>query len=133
MAARVTSAEVIAITSDDIPSTVTDVDVFIGIATLDVDDFLGSTSLNAARLKNIELYLSAHYAIVKYKFTTSEKAGSVGAGNQHKEDLGWALTHYGQQAMALDSTGTLAKHNKAVINGGTTTPSLTWSGTEYPL
>ena len=123
--ARVTDTEVKAIASDDIPATL-DTTTFIEIATLDVDELLDGKDMSATRLKHIELYLSAHYAIIKTKFVKSEKAGSVSQSFQEKNELGLSLTHYGQMAMTLDTSGTLSKRNKATFeNGASATAGLT--------
>jgi len=113
--ARVTDSEVKAIAPDDIPAML-DTTTFIEIATLDVDELLADKGMSDARLKNVELYLSAHYAVLKTKFVKTEKAGSVSQSFQEKNDLGLSLTHYGQMTMTLDTSGTLANRNKATFD-----------------
>jgi len=133
--ARVDSDEVLEIVSDDVPTTVAgediDLDPFINVANRYVTANLDSALLSAAQLKDIELYLAAHFAVLKYKFSTDEKAGSVSASYQNKNDLGLALTHYGQTAMTLDTTGELSRLNAQIKNGGSSQVSVSWMGEDY--
>lgn len=126
--ARVTSTEVKAIAADTIPDDVTDLSAFIDVANRMVDRIITDASMTETDKKDVELYLSAHFATLKYRYTVSEKAGSVAESYQHKEDKGLDLTHYGQTAMQLDFSGALAQHNEAIKGGENVTASLTWLG-----
>lgn len=105
--ARVTDEEVQAVTGDS--SAVTS---FVTTANLIVTDELGTSGLSDSRLKQIELYLAAHFWAI-----TNERGGLVEkevdnakeryAGTSTK-DTGFRSTRFGQQAMALDTTGVLA-------------------------
>lgn len=106
--ARVTTTEVNAIFAVE---TLSDLDTFITTANLVVTDELSSAGLSTNRLKQIELYLSAHYAAV-----TFEKGGlrkqKIGEAEEDYKVIGSGIiglssTRYGQQAITLDPTGTL--------------------------
>jgi hypothetical protein len=125
---RVTDAEVKVIASSDIPASL-DTAPFIAIANLDVTELLGGAGLSVDRLKNVELYLSAHYALIKTKFVTGEAAGPVNQSFQATADLGLSLTHYGQMAMTLDTSGILSSRNKATFTAGTSSSvTFGWLG-----
>lgn len=70
-----------------------------------------------AKLELIERWLAAHFFAVKFPRATAEKAGPVGENFQSKVDLALNVTHYGQQAMLLDSAGGLANYNAEVTSG----------------
>lgn len=115
MAARVTTSEVQAVY--DGYSTLSDYDTFIAIANLVVDEDLGSSGLSASRLKEIERYLAAHFAAL-----SKEKGGlrrkRVGEASEEYNipsfrELGYLSTRYGQQAVTLDTTGTLGANSKS--------------------
>ena len=106
--ARVTTTEVDKIFDVE---TIGDLDTFIATANLLVTEELGSAGLSSDRLKQIELYLAAHFAAV-----TFEKGGlrrqKIGDAEEDYKVLGASAiglvsTRYGQQAIALDSSGTL--------------------------
>jgi len=109
--ARVTKDEVRAIivtnstTIDD-----TALDSFINTANTFVTATLGSsTSLTSGQLKDIELYVAAHFVGIKDKRITSEKTGDASAKYEGKTEMGLKFTRYGQMAIMLDTSGTLAK------------------------
>ncbi len=80
-----------------------------------VDDLLTGKGMSAGRLRDIELYFSAHLVAVR-----DQEAGQVvsrdvgGTAAEYGGDLGQALsfTRYGQQAMVLDTSGTLSTVGK---------------------
>lgn len=110
MAARVTDEEVQAI-MDDYPD---DLTPFIELATLLVDEELASTDLSTDRLKQIEKWLSAHFAATKTPLTTQESVKISVAYQRSSPGKGLYATQYGQQAVVLDTTGTL----KRIAEGG---------------
>lgn len=106
--ALVTNAEVQALVQDD----VTDCDQFIETADLIITEDLSGSGLSADRLKQIELYLAAHFytislekgGLLKYKVGESaEEYQGVNRGSQ-----GLASTRFGTQAAILDTSGTLS-------------------------
>jgi hypothetical protein len=112
--ARVTSAEILAILplDDSNDGNPPDVESYIISANLFVSEELSSAGLSVARLKQIELYLAAHFATV-----TLEKGGltrqKIGESEDYFQawsntETGIKSTRYGQQAVMLDSSGTLS-------------------------
>jgi len=108
--ARVTADEVRAII--DVSTEVTDLTPFITAAGLLVDKVDEKAILTDAQLKEVERWLAAHYVALRDPRRASEKAGSVGESYQYKLGLGLEVTTYGQQAIMLDTTGTLFQINK---------------------
>ncbi len=102
--ALVTDSEVKAIIDTDRDTT-----PFIETADLIITENFATSGLTTARLTQIELYLSAHFvAITEEKGNLSEH----GKGDSKEKysmtfDRGLAMTRYGQQAIDLDTTGTL--------------------------
>ena len=86
-------------------------------------------SPSAAALELIERWLSAHFWAVYQQVAAQERAGSVGEMKQYRLDRGLETTMWGTQAMALDSTGTLARWNKQMKNGTPNKVKVTWMGT----
>lgn len=116
--ARVTEAEVQAI-MEDYPD---DLDPYIAVATLLVDEELDGLGMSDSRLKEIERWLSAHFAATATPLAKAEGVGKISQTLQRGRDgEGLATTQYGQNAIALDSSGTLAalsKGRKTVVDFG---------------
>lgn len=109
MANRVTSAEVYSIISKDAGIAVTDdLTVFIDVANDIVTTDLADAGYSDARLKSIELYLSAHFACLKYRQPINIIIDD--SEDDYKNGLkpGYYQTTYGQQAISLDTSGALA-------------------------
>lgn len=113
MANRVTSAEVYAIISSDagVPSAA-DLTIFIGVANDIVTTDLSDNDYSDTRLTNIELYLSAHFACLKYRQAVNIIIGDSEDDYENKLNQGYYQTTYGQQAITLDTSGTLAEASK---------------------
>ncbi len=104
--ARVTSSEVKGLIKTNF-----DVDPFIAIATLMVDESLVNQSLSDARLTQIELWLAAHFVAVAEErgaLVSSEK-GESKEEYEIKVGEGLNMTRFGQQVLMLDTTGILAE------------------------
>ena len=108
---RVTGTEVKAII--DTTLTASEIDPFITAANAMIDDLLSGSGLTTAQLKEVERWLSAHLVHIRDPKLTEQdindasdkyQVGKLGMGLEH--------TAYGQQAMFLDTTGTLAKAGK---------------------
>jgi hypothetical protein len=105
--ARVTESQVRSVAGE--PSSV-DASSAISVANLIVDEELYDTTLSNDRLTMIELYLSAHFLVL----TTREgpmAAQALGDATERYHNIyqaGLMSTRFGQQAVLLDSTGTLA-------------------------
>jgi hypothetical protein len=111
VSALVTTDEVKAIYT----TTRTDLSAFIDMADNLVTEQLASQGLSDTRLKNIELWLSAHFASVSdgNAEIIEERAGNSDVrytdftqGSSSVEGL--LMTTYGRQAVALDTSGTLS-------------------------
>ncbi len=97
-----------------IPPTVQDTDLnpFLTLANLIRTEDLANTTLSSSRLDNIELYLAAHFAAVTFEFggiKSQRKGQSTETYNgiaAKAQDL--RSTHYGQVALSIDTSGTLA-------------------------
>lgn len=66
------------------------------------------------RLELIERWLAAHFYAIKVPRAQEERAGPVWERIVSKADLGLDVTHYGQQAMRLDTKGGLAVLNNSI-------------------
>ena len=84
-------------------------DPFILSASVLVDEIEQNpkSNLTPERLELIERWLAAHFYAMRDPRAETEKAGSVGVTYQSKVDLNLSLSHYGQMAIVLDTTGTL--------------------------
>ena len=124
MAVRTSSAAVGGIIEVD--ATI-DLTPFIETASALVDDIAaGDTNsvLTDTRLELIERWLSAYFYAIRDPRTSRERADRIELTYQTKVDLNLSVTHYGQQAMILDSTGQL----KLLSDGKRRTVTLTWLG-----
>jgi len=85
------------------------VNAFINSAHYYVQDNLLNKGLSATALTQIKLWLSAHFLAIRDQRVESEGvAGEWQARYQGKTGMGFEATTYGQQALMLDTTGTLA-------------------------
>ena len=101
---------------------------FIETASSVVDDLAAiATTLTAAKLEQIERYLTAHVYEISVPDVNSESVKGVSRKFRGKTDLGLNLTHFGQMAMIIDTTGTLRKMSRR----GAVTPSADWLGYEH--
>jgi len=138
--ARRTTSELIAEIIELDPN-ITNLDPFILAASILVDRvqvaaeaddlLLPATDDDADRetiLETIETWLGAHFYAMRDPRATHEGVGSVQETYQSKVDLGLRLSHYGQMAIALDTTGTLA----AIADGraAVRTVQVSWLGTD---
>lgn len=83
-----------------------------------------NNSISAAQLILVETWLAAHFYCMRDPRVVSEKAGSVSATYQSKVGLKLYLSHYGQMAMSLDTTGILQS-----LSNGKRVATATWLGT----
>ena len=103
-----------------ITSTITtgQADAFILSANLFVTNHLGSTTLDADTLKDIERWVAAHLIAITYeRVARKEEAGSAKIEYVGTFAQGLKQTMYGQTAIELDTTGTLddlANGNKPI-------------------
>jgi len=112
--ARVTAAEV----KEVINTSLTEVQVipYITSANVYVTERLGSSTLAADTLKEIERWSTAHMiAITRERVAKSEEAG--GAKVEYVGEFGEGLksTPYGQMCISLDTTGLLVQEGKKKV------------------
>jgi len=88
-----------------------------------------STPYGDGRLALIECWLAAHFYTVRDPRAKSETAGPVSASYQSETDLGFDASHYGQNAMRLDTHGGLAELNFNSKKGKATVGGF-WAGTD---
>ena len=109
--ARITYTEVLEIV-DTAHATITEaaVNAYINIAHATVEENLLNKGLSADILKYIELYLAAHFLSLFAPRITSEDIADeyTVKFEMAKTGMGFQATAHGQQALALDTTGTLA-------------------------
>jgi len=100
---------------------------FIATATA-LTDYVSSEDsasvLTTALLLEIETYLAAHYYALYDRQFEAKKTGDASATFQGKTEMRLDSTIWGQQALALDISGTLARVSK-----GSSKLSLHWLGT----
>lgn len=82
-------------------------DPFINTANVLVTELLGNEGMTEERLKQIETYLSAHFASLRDPRFQSETVDGVSYTSQGQTGKGLESTFYGQTAMLLDSSGKL--------------------------
>jgi ornithine cyclodeaminase/alanine dehydrogenase-like protein (mu-crystallin family) len=104
MPQRVSDAEVRVI----FPTTLPTLQPFIETASVYVDTHLAGTGTAEPVLKEIERYLSAHFACFADPRALSVADGDTSVTLQRGQaGQGLHATQYGQAALALDGTGTL--------------------------
>lgn len=104
---------------------------FIEVASSIVDTVLDlpSVGYSTTVLELIERWLSAHFYAIRDPRPESEKAGPVSQKFQSEVDLGFNVTHYGQQAMRIDTKGLLASLDKSALEGKSRVIGMTYLGT----
>ena len=114
MANRVTATEVrVIITTSLLDAAIT---AYIGIANPIVTDTL-TCGLSAARLKEIERWLTAHLiSIVEERQTTEEKLGEATVKYAGVYGEGLKGSSYGQMVLLLDTCGQFANLGKKSVN-----------------
>lgn len=83
--------------------------------------------LDSSALRNIELWLAAHFYAHRDQLYKSKSTDRASATFQGQTKLRLESTQYGQTALVLDVTGTLDSLNK----GGKTKVGSRWLGTDY--
>ena len=108
MTIRITQAQVLALITTD-----KDVGAFILTANIIVNEHLISSGLSNNMLAQIELYLAAHITalVVEKGGLVRNSIGDSADSYANVYKAGFSSTRFGQQAMTLDSTGTLASLN----------------------
>lgn len=97
------------IIGDEYPSV--DLTPFVNAANLIITEDMASSGLSQARLDLIASYLGAHFAMLTLEHgqvTFSKTGDSAEYYGWKSGSTGLQLTRYGQTALSLDSSGTLA-------------------------
>lgn len=115
------------IETDDV--NISDLTPFIDTANGLVEELLAEKH-DSTRLELIERWLAAHFYAIRDNRPSMESVGSVSEHYQHKLDTYLGCTMYGQSALALDTSGELAKLNKKMKEGGGFTPTMTHLGSQ---
>ena len=90
----------------------TDLQPFIAVATAFVDDIeAADASVSDDRLATVEQLVAAHLACLRYPRLSKKEIGPMAETREGESAMGLNATSYGQQAIALDPTGTLATVN----------------------
>jgi len=127
---RTTDAAVRAIIVVD--KAITDLTPYMDAAHYMVDQVCTDITEENATL--VETWLSAHYVTIRDPRTSSEGVSGISASYQGVVGLALNSSIYGQQAMAFDMTGGLARWNAQIISGKTKRPAgITWMGTSAEL
>jgi len=89
-----------------------EINAFISNATLIVTEELSGKGLSADRLELITKYLTGHFIILTIEQGGVRRSRTGAADESYvappPDRQGFATTRFGQQAIALDSSGTLA-------------------------
>ena len=82
----------------------------IDTANVLVDTYLAASGLSESVLEKIELYLAAHFVALTEEGggITRKKIGDADESYANIFEEGFRSTRFGQNALALDSSGTLA-------------------------
>lgn len=104
-------------------------DPFIDTANQLVTEVCVGAGYADGRLEMIERWLAAHFYAMRDPRATQEVARGVGQSLQSAVSYGFKASHFGQQALRLDTAGGLAALDKATERGGIRTVSGTYLGT----
>jgi hypothetical protein len=108
---RTNESDVRAIFDTDLDST--SLTAWIEIASEYVDDIAAAdSSLSSTRLETLEKLITAHFASSQDQRIQRADRNSASVTYQGETGEGFSGTKYGQQALALDPTGTLANSQK---------------------
>lgn len=82
---------------------------FITTAHLIITEDLATSGLSTDRKTQVELYLAAHFCAITEERGNLARHRKGDSSEEYKMEIGYglALTRYGQQAMQLDTSGTL--------------------------
>jgi hypothetical protein len=89
------------------------VDQWIDIANHLVDDVAAAdSSLSSSRLTDLETLVAQHFLATQAPRAESQSGGVRSISYQGETGMGFKATQYGQRALTLDPTGTLAGSNR---------------------
>lgn len=93
-----------------------DINPFLDTAVALADSVIG-TALADTMMEQVQKYLAAHFIGITDPRLQSAQVKSLLESYQTKLSLGLGVTHFGQVAMTLDTTGKLAAWNQRVVEG----------------
>lgn len=105
IAPPITDSEVIEISA----SSSSDLTPFIRVANSIITAHFADTDLSDELIREIAIYLAAHFAFLHEGQVKSEKIGASSTTFNLATDLALMSTTFGQQAIFLDSSGVLAQ------------------------
>src|SRR5206468_2043019 len=112
-----------------IQTKLTDLNPFVQAAdaivqsTLVSNPYYKSLPAAGALLYQVELWLAAHFVAIRDQRPVTQIVGEVSAHFVNKFDYDLRLTTYGQQACALDASGSLRRMGKRIAS---------WTATSLP-
>lgn len=112
----------------DFNPSIDDLDPFMDAANQLVTELCAPAGYNAARLTSIETWLAAHFLAIRDPRYQSETIGAASATTAMQLGLNLGLTPFGQQAMFLDTNGSLAWIDKHISQGKRAKAGITWLG-----
>lgn len=84
-----------------------------------------------ATLTLIETQLAAHFYYMSFQKARTAQVGPIMERFDVKVDMGLQNSEYGQNAMALDISGSLAAYNQGLVGDGVRgKPDVTWLGSD---
>lgn len=119
--------EICDIDTESFPDTPGNLTPFIRIASSLVDSFCTTSGYSDAQLKDIEVWLSAHFYHILDPQLVREEVSTLRKVYQQQVDLGLNFTAYGQQVKLLDYMGNLAALDVR-IKKGASKASISWLG-----
>jgi hypothetical protein len=111
-----TSAEAIQQIIDYDQELIPDLTPFLDTAVALTDSVIG-TALADPLLEQVQKYLTAHFVGITDPRLQTAQVKSLLETYQVKLSLGLGITHFGQVAMTLDTSGKLAAWNTRVVEG----------------
>ena len=109
-----------------------DLDPFIEAAEALVDDIVAPSLSSITRQEQVERWLAAHFYSIPNPQAQSQQARGVGQALFGKVNMGLQQTRFGDQAITLDSSGSLAAWNSNVVKGTAGKRSIAYLGTAQP-
>jgi len=86
-----------------------DLTPFIRAANVTITSVLTGRGLSTAQLKEIERWLTAHFASIRDRLASEEDMGDASIVYEGRHGMGLDHTSYGQMVKILDTSGILAE------------------------
>lgn len=130
--ARTTEAEVRAVIETDPDISIDPFISHAGVLTdrMEINATEKGYTLTAAELALVETYLAAHFYALRDRQAETEREGRSSVKYMGKLGYGLEATPWGQQALTIDYTGSLAKQTGSSNTGNSNSVGLVWLGEE---